>query len=563
MPTRLLDIGDGSDQNPIKLVLSKNLGTTSVKYAALSYCWGTKREAKTQLKTTISSLPTHLRHIPHSSLTSVMQDAVKVCRALSIRYLWIDSLCILQGQSHDPEQISDWEREKNMMGLVFSSAWVTICAANSTSCHQSFLDRSLVQTTLGLTFPEDTPLAGTHTCTLVQQQVATAPNPSPDNRPLTIDLHGSRWSDRGWVFQERQMSTRMLIFGSSTVHFQCAWLSMTENGYVERREEPQTLSGVLASLPQSPLSESEDQVQKSLYTSYRKLIQEYRTTSLTYPSDRLPAIQGLISRIGTVVNDRTFHGIWEMDLHYGLLWKTPPPPREDVLYFRDIFAQRSRDYHTRQLGRHVPSWSWLCESHQRRGYHGVDRFKINAGTRLFPKYRDAAIIGEDDTPDPTGSTLRIVAQAKPLCADDRGDVTYTHSALGELHTKHHDRFSYIAHCGFDFTLVDEVEVKEICAKALLLFTASEYRDQDLMLSVPGQYEFEDFLEKPELDETYDREDDYKTIVNRQVDAWGLVIYPIPETNKYIRLGTFTGVSFAQIKGVRMFEGIKYRSYDIV
>jgi hypothetical protein len=38
--------------------------------------------------------------IPVSSLSQVIQDAITTCRALSIRYLWVDSLCILQGQSY-------------------------------------------------------------------------------------------------------------------------------------------------------------------------------------------------------------------------------------------------------------------------------------------------------------------------------------------------------------------------------------------------------------------------------------------------------------------------------
>lgn len=561
MPTRLLDVR-GKENDDVKLVISETLGTMPVQYAALSYCWGTPEKAKTQLTTDMESLEERLSGIAYDSLTRVMQDAVTVCRSLDIPFLWIDSLCILQPQVvHDngikfTNQNDDWERESRMMGQIFSNAYLTICAANSSSCHESFLERSLVTTTLDFGSSID----GTkHSCTLVQQQVATSINPGFDNRPLTYDLHGMAWRDRGWVFQERQMSTRMLIFGTSTLHFQCQWLTLTENGYRERCTQPQFFSGVLSDWASSHSSELDRKQSSSLYPVFRDLIQDYRTTVLTYPSDRLPAMIGLIQLMGSTIGDRCFHGLWEGDLHFDLLWKGLTRQYVD---FRSVVAERSQQ-------KFAPSWSWTGEDNQHRGYYGVNRFKIRE-TTLRPAYRSASIVREDyghnDAEESfDGSTLRIVAQAKPLRGDGLGKIEYTHSALGELHTKRNGRYSYIAHCDFDFALGnDGKDLEDLCSNALLLFTSSEYVRNEPSLSIPGQHEFEDFLQKPEMISQGNEEELRQQHSDRRnLDAWGLVIYPIPRTGKYIRLGTFTTISSEGVKGARMFVGIEYRAYDLV
>ncbi|KAK4120759.1 hypothetical protein N657DRAFT_636174 [Parathielavia appendiculata] len=66
-----------------------------------------------------------------------MQDAVAVCGALSVCYLWMDTLCIIQ----DLADLSNWERESEQIGQVFQNAYFPICTVPMTNCHQNFLDR--------------------------------------------------------------------------------------------------------------------------------------------------------------------------------------------------------------------------------------------------------------------------------------------------------------------------------------------------------------------------------------------------------------------------------------
>lgn len=61
-------------------------------WVALSHCWGQTNTFKTTLKT----LKSHMHGIEWEALPKTFKDAVLVTRALEVRYLWIDSLCIVQ-----------------------------------------------------------------------------------------------------------------------------------------------------------------------------------------------------------------------------------------------------------------------------------------------------------------------------------------------------------------------------------------------------------------------------------------------------------------------------------
>ncbi|GAW21016.1 hypothetical protein ANO14919_105290 [Xylariales sp. No.14919] len=71
-----------------------------------------------QLKTEKPSLHNRLSGILEAEMTSVLRDAITVCRALSISWLLTDTLCIVQD---DPK---DWERDSctSFSSLVGSTA---------------------------------------------------------------------------------------------------------------------------------------------------------------------------------------------------------------------------------------------------------------------------------------------------------------------------------------------------------------------------------------------------------------------------------------------------------
>jgi hypothetical protein len=100
---------------------TERLSESCVEYVALSYCWGKKSDYKDKiLSMTQDSLSQWVTGQPLSDLAVVFQDAVMTTRYLGFRYLWIDALCIMQG---DPDE---WRTESLTMADVYSNAVVTI-----------------------------------------------------------------------------------------------------------------------------------------------------------------------------------------------------------------------------------------------------------------------------------------------------------------------------------------------------------------------------------------------------------------------------------------------------
>ncbi|KAB5584705.1 heterokaryon incompatibility protein-domain-containing protein [Coniochaeta sp. 2T2.1] len=121
MPTRLLEIDPQANSRHIRLVSDTGI-LLKERYAALSHCWG-KSPTNTTTKAVFVS---HTQGIDILSLSKTFQHTIFVTRELGIRYLWIDSLCIIQ----DDED--DWKREAENMADVFANAFVTIAASAST-----------------------------------------------------------------------------------------------------------------------------------------------------------------------------------------------------------------------------------------------------------------------------------------------------------------------------------------------------------------------------------------------------------------------------------------------
>ena len=80
--------------------------------------------------------------IPILELPMLYQDAVTACKQLEVRYLWIDSLCIIQDQE------LDWTREIAVMEAVYSNALCNIEASHATdSSGRLFFSRNQTRIT--------------------------------------------------------------------------------------------------------------------------------------------------------------------------------------------------------------------------------------------------------------------------------------------------------------------------------------------------------------------------------------------------------------------------------
>lgn len=92
-------------------------------YIALSHCWGTDP----LLKTTKATLAWHKESIELTGLPPSFRDAITTVHELGYRYIWIDSLCIVQ------DCAEDWQRESVQMCNIYAQALFAMTSAHASS----------------------------------------------------------------------------------------------------------------------------------------------------------------------------------------------------------------------------------------------------------------------------------------------------------------------------------------------------------------------------------------------------------------------------------------------
>ncbi|VUC23034.1 unnamed protein product [Clonostachys rosea] len=202
----------GSRLQGLRLVDVENMciwdtdGQETPPFATLSYVWGTEpflRLVKDNLDTLLE--PGSLRK---ASLPLTISDAMEVCRNLHIRYIWIDSLCIIQDDESDMIEIID------SMDSIYRQSILTIVAAAGVNAHAGI------------------PGVRPGTRTLVQQQLEVRGVPlidSVDHRQVRMQtqyeepewIAGTPWAQRAWTFQEALVSRRILFFTAELVYWSC------------------------------------------------------------------------------------------------------------------------------------------------------------------------------------------------------------------------------------------------------------------------------------------------------------------------------------------------------
>lgn len=128
-PTRLLHVYRKVDGD-VHVRLCHGIHISgSIEYLTLSHTWGEQKF----LTLTRENHAHFLVNIDFSALSRTFQDALYVTMELGFKYLWIDSLCILQ------DDAQDWTLESERMAHVYRNAVCNICAAVSESAMNGFL----------------------------------------------------------------------------------------------------------------------------------------------------------------------------------------------------------------------------------------------------------------------------------------------------------------------------------------------------------------------------------------------------------------------------------------
>lgn len=311
LPTRVLDLTGSSDLpisgDDIVVKLRETQRGEIGTYTALSYCWGS--DSKLNFMMTHATLEAYKARIPFFSLPLTHREAILTTLHLGIRYIWIDSLCIIQ-DSHE-----DWQIESSKMGSVYSNAHLTLAATSSASPDEGL----------------HTPFTGARTVGIHGE-----PTYIRFESHLTIDASSEPLNTRGWTLQEAVLPSRLVCFGKEQWLWKCPSRYATEDGLIDG---PRYIDN---GLPQWPAltHEGPGEDGKNYLRNWYRLITNYSRRILTYESDKQNAIAGLVDMFQKQTGYTYLAGLWQEDFAAGLTWEATTKG----------VVRENQD---------APSWSWL------------------------------------------------------------------------------------------------------------------------------------------------------------------------------------------------------------
>jgi len=366
LPKRLLDLHNG-----VRLIdtLSGEEAPLEEPYMTLSHCWGTHAVAQLLPKTTHDNIYYRQQGIAWHSLPQLFRDVITLVRALECRYLWIDSLCIIQDDQED------WMAESAKMSEIYHNATLNIAATAMRNASVGLFQKRIH----GEGFRNFKSFAG--------EQVLESPcgdtveiasgDQTVYSRISHDRSHEVLWGDtvyfrtkaepllnRAWVFQERLLSRRTLHFAASELLWECrtgCFCECTRIGHAH------SLS--LRNLNSNTADQESDGA--SLQSLYRfgglkkvvffdvcsgqsdpqlaldfwlRIVEEYSFLFLSRESDRAIALAGIAKRIQKLAGPTYLAGLWAVDLPRALLWA--PYPNKKVV----------------RAAPGIPSWSWISRN---------------------------------------------------------------------------------------------------------------------------------------------------------------------------------------------------------
>lgn len=300
LPTRLIKI----DCQEIRLCISADENCS--KYATLSHCWGKAEVLRLQR----DNLQAFLERIPYDKLCKTFRDAIDIARVLGFSWLWIDSLCIIQGDSED------WSREASRMATVYGLSSLNIAAT------------AALDGTIGCLFERDlkyTEMQKVEVKINHQKQVYTF----VDRFLYRENIASAPLTRRAWAVQERILAPRTLHFTKSQLFWECRTNRACET-FADTL--PEAVCDDLFYLPEQELQ------------SWSKIIKIYTRCSLTNENDRLIAISGVARQHQKKNGDKYFAGLWQSRIREQMCWYTYNKHRQ----------------HLKEKTSPAPSWSWAA-----------------------------------------------------------------------------------------------------------------------------------------------------------------------------------------------------------
>lgn len=409
-PTRVLEVSEDSVR------LCCNMSTQTFDYLVLSHMWGEGNHG--QLRLLQENMADFQQKIPDAALqgSSTFVSAIAATRALGYRYLWIDSLCIIQDSD------GDWKHEARRMAIVYGNA----------ACNLAFLfppDSSTSKfTTKALPNPPRDPR--TWSPCLLPHPTASAPDSRPaiyiahstiqwriewfvtgDDHPWLVERNWPLFY-RAWTFQEYLLAPRTLLLGAQNIMYHCSLHFYDElvgpvaaneryrgvnpakpkGHFIKNRDKSRYFPDTLASIRDAE-SPSETIVLDFL-ADWHGVVNEYRGRELSERKDRIVAFAGIAKAYAHMGKLTYVAGLWLELLPLCLLWFVEGKLTIFLhTEYRLLGGEKLNDQHktdevVEPVTLKAPSWSWFSlpvYKFFRVGFwFGDDEMYIRAKSHLEP-----------------------------------------------------------------------------------------------------------------------------------------------------------------------------------
>ena len=375
----ILDVSIPGDNSIVRLCENQEM-SESASYLTLSHCWGGAKIKSLSHKT----YGEYERGVLVEELPRTFKDAVHLTRRLGLRYLWIDALCIVQGAG------GDWYYHAFIMDEIYRDAYFNIAATSADNPY-------------GGLFREREPAL----IVPLRIQIFDSSFDSGSAFYDVGDDFSETWvrqvvksplASRAWVVQERLLARRVVHFANSQLFWECAETRTSEASTLSKLDQSGHIADIVnfktwdpasrnisklpseevlslnyvwsaykamhghgkGGLTKSLLANNVDTFDRAknlcfgedrsvhthpLIEYWEEILRTYSIGQLTYTSDRLIALSGLVRALQAQVNKQYAAGLWLTQLPRQLLWNS-----------RDLTPIENG-------GKYIaPTWSWASMS---------------------------------------------------------------------------------------------------------------------------------------------------------------------------------------------------------
>ncbi|KAF4632612.1 hypothetical protein G7Y89_g5514 [Cudoniella acicularis] len=326
-PTRLIELRPGdsydADSPTVKLIVTRNATHRNEQnlikpqghYVTLSHCWGKNANPFCLVANNLHIFQKN--GIPLKELPKTFKDAIHFAHRLAgVRYIWIDSLCIIQKDE------ADWLHESTQMYQVYRNSYCNISAtAAKDGSHGLYTERDPQHL-----WEEDVNF-NTEDMLRVKKGEGPRGNAALIQRCSITDpslwarkVDAAPVNTRAWVLQERLLSPRVLHFCEDQIAWECRELDASESASAGI-ESLELTSGVirdrvrlksLVAVEYGPKDFSGDEadVASKAHDNWKRIIERYSLTNLTNPRDKLIALAGIAEEMATQIGAPYIAGMW-------------------------------------------------------------------------------------------------------------------------------------------------------------------------------------------------------------------------------------------------------------